>query len=114
MNVLAQLLPAIREVRSPLVGGYVWLLSAWLFFGDAVPASLRESQVEAWVLIGRLMDPLGAAGLAVVGSVAAYLVGSLAEEVLAMPLEDSTLRSRTWPIECACLTPTRTLHRMRI
>lgn len=71
-----------------MVGGYVWLLSAWLFFGDAVPASLRESQVEAWVLIGRLMDPLGAAGLAVVGSVAAYLVGSLAEEVLAMPLED--------------------------
>lgn len=88
MNVLAHLLPALREVRSPLVGGYLWLLAAWLLFGGFVPVSPLDSESNTWVLIGRLVEPLGVAGLTVVGSVTAYLVGSLVDEILAMPFED--------------------------
>jgi hypothetical protein len=35
--VLASLLPGVRELRAPLVAGYVWLLGLWLLLRHALP-----------------------------------------------------------------------------
>lgn len=72
--MLSSLLPGLRDVRTPLAVGYLWLLIVWLWFGG----TLTES--EAY---GRLADTfsqaafLGEAALLGAVSFTAYLLGSL-------------------------------------
>lgn len=82
MNLLSYLVPALRDVRAPLIGGYLWLLLAWLWFSHLVPtqADLEPGSVIAALV--RLQDVIGPAGLVVAVSVGAYLVGSLVSEVV--------------------------------
>jgi hypothetical protein len=80
VNVLGYIIPAIREIRAPLVGGYLWLLAAWLNFGDWVPD--RPGEESPWDQLVRLRDAIGAVGVAAAISVAAVLVGSLVGELI--------------------------------
>lgn len=82
MNVLGYIIPAVRELRAPLVGGYLWLLSAWLNFGHRVPESVDSSDNSPWRQLTRLDSALGATGLLVAVSVAAVLIGSLVGELI--------------------------------
>lgn len=83
MNLLGYLVPAIRELRAPLVGGYLWLLAGWLNLGDRIPDSGSASGSSSpWRQLARFDGMLGSAGLAVAASVAAVLVGSLAGELI--------------------------------
>ena len=82
MNLLSYLVPALRDVRAPLIGGYLWLVLGWLWIGHLVPS---QAELEPGSVLGalyRLQDVVGTAGVVVSLSVAAYLVGSVASELL--------------------------------
>lgn len=71
MSVLANALPGLRSVRSPLIVGYAWLLFGWLVAGgptlDDLPAAFSADA---------LLDAFGRTALLAVVSVIAYFVGS--------------------------------------
>jgi hypothetical protein len=79
MNLLASILPGVRELRAPLAAGYLWLLNFWLWFGDALhdqgPTPGIVSKLQA------LEGVISTFGLAIVISFAAYLVGAVSESV---------------------------------
>jgi hypothetical protein len=45
--VLASLLPGFRHVRNPLVAGALWMLLAWLLFGDALMPHAGGGAIES-------------------------------------------------------------------
>jgi hypothetical protein len=78
--MLMNLLPGLRELRAPLVSGYLWLISAWLVLGriDWLPTQRPIGDGE----VARLWDLGGELGrTAVLAAVTfiAYLVGSFLE-----------------------------------
>jgi hypothetical protein len=75
--MLASLLPGVRELRVPLATGYLWLINAWLAFGDRLPKTLPD--VGPFSQLRALQEYSGKAGLAVAVSFLAYLVGSFLE-----------------------------------
>lgn len=85
--MLASLLPGLREVRTPLTVGYLWLLVLWLWFADQIPTERPEGDG----LIGRIFDLLAilgpTAGLAAVSFVA-FLLGAL----LTIPTEGRVMQ----------------------
>jgi hypothetical protein len=76
MHILANALPGFRDLRGPVVAGYLWALFAWLIVepdfttkpGDPLGGSLYE-----------LGHAVGGVGTAIALSVAAYLVGSVSQ-----------------------------------
>jgi hypothetical protein len=80
--MLASLLPGLRDVRTPLTVGYLWLFIGWAAFGDHLPAKRPAGHG----LIARLFDLhgiFGTAATAVALSLTAYLLGAM----LVIPLE---------------------------
>lgn len=78
--MLATLLPGVREVRAPLVAGYLWLLAFWIFLEPHFHAHPQHTELyDSLARLGDLMSPVG---IAIVVSVAAYLTGALVEGVL--------------------------------
>ncbi len=73
--MLGQVLPGLREVRAPLAAGYVWLLFAWLVASHRVPSRVEDGPVAR---VYDLEPVVTAFGVAVVASVVAYIVGSIA------------------------------------
>jgi hypothetical protein len=75
VRVLSNVMPGLREVRAPLAAGYLWLACFWLVFGDEVPTrSAVEGPLER---LYELEPAVSDVGLAVVVSVAAYIIGSI-------------------------------------
>lgn len=75
-TLLACLLPGLRDVRTPLTVGYLWLFIAWLWFADRLP---RSGAGEGYA-VGRtfeLLDLLGRAGVLASLTFTAYVVGAL-------------------------------------
>src|SRR5687768_7664884 len=73
--MLAGLLPGLRQVRTPLAVGYMWLLVLWLLFADDLPRNPTDGS-----LISRVFELGGFFGKAAVVatlSFVAYLIGSL-------------------------------------
>lgn len=74
--MLAQILPGFREIRGPLASGFLWLLLGYLIFhGDVVNAHGKVKEIDE---LGEKLNP---AALAAVASFAAYLLGSLSEDL---------------------------------
>ena len=97
--MLLNLLPGLRELRAPLVSGYLWLISAWLFLGrmNWLPTERPPGNGE----VARLWDLGGTLGKTVVLAVVtfiAYLIGSFLEMdpdgLLAARLKPLLLRGR--------------------
>src|SRR4051794_39467976 len=40
--MLGNVLPGVRELRAPLAGGYLWLVFAWVVWGDKLPSKGAE------------------------------------------------------------------------
>jgi hypothetical protein len=78
--MLGSVLPGLRELRAPLAAGYLWLLGVWLMWGDAIPKATDEKP-PAVDRLYRLEPIITDLGLAIVASVGAYLVGSIAIDV---------------------------------
>ncbi len=71
--MLASILPGLREIRTPLAVGYAWILVLYLAVGYRLPPPDQASGVLADIYrVGQIATP---AGLAVVASVVAYLLG---------------------------------------
>jgi len=82
--VLMNLLPGLRELRTPLAAGYTWLLSAWLVFYDRLP-NRREAH-GAVLALYQLTDVVGKPVLLTATSFAAFLIGSM------LRIEPATVR----------------------
>lgn len=78
--MLANLLPGLREIRAPVVSGYLWLAFFFLVLHSDLPSSSHPGKVLQPLF--DLFDDLSTLGVATVASVAAYLVGSAMQEVL--------------------------------
>ena len=78
--MLAGLLPGLREIRAPLISGYLWLVFFFLAFHGFLPT--RHSADPTLKPVFDLGHDLSALGIATVTGVAAYLVGSAAQELL--------------------------------
>lgn len=74
--MLANLLPGLREARTPLVAGYLYLALLWLWFGDYVVPSIGDPGVPGRV--ASLAASIGAPATFAALSLAGFLIGSLA------------------------------------
>jgi hypothetical protein len=82
--MLASLLPGLREVRTPLAVGYLWLLWVWLAFENSIPKENPRDDS----LLARGFDVFGMLGpAATVGALSftAYVLGS----AITFPIEGS-------------------------
>jgi tetratricopeptide (TPR) repeat protein len=77
--LLANLLPGLREVRAPLVSGYLWLAFFLLAFDGDLPTRGDPGGLEP---LFALAEGLSVLGIATVTGIAAYLVGSAVQELL--------------------------------
>ena len=78
MNFLTQLLPGLRDVRAPLVAGYLWLFTGWLLLAGHLPA---KTDADVYANAFAVGDAVGQIGWVTVASVAAYLLGSLLQSI---------------------------------
>ena len=78
--MLGNVLPGLRELRAPLAAGYLWLLFAWMVWGDTLPTK-DENKGDALDRLYQLEPVISSIGLAVVASVAAYVLGSIVIDV---------------------------------
>lgn len=73
--MLASLLPGLRDLRTPLAVGYLWLVTLWLLFHEWVPLtaeSAPEGPVQSMYQLGTLS---GATVVLAAISLVAYLLG---------------------------------------
>jgi hypothetical protein len=80
--MLASLLPGLRDVRTPLTVGYLWLFIGWAWFGDKFP----RTRPPGHGLVARLFDlhaVVGTPATTAAVSFLAYLLGAL----LTIPVE---------------------------
>ena len=79
--MLGYVLPGLRELRAPLAAGYLWLLFVWLVWGDTLPTNSTLKDETPLDRLYRLEPVISSIGLAVVASVAAYILGSIVIDV---------------------------------
>jgi hypothetical protein len=72
--MLTSLLPGLRELRTPLVVGWTWLVAFWILLADYLRTTVATPLVGDVVRVSGL---LGQAVVIAVLSFVAYLVGSL-------------------------------------
>lgn len=75
--MLTSILPGLREVRTPLSLGYLWLACAWAIFGGETARS--RSPFGAMRTLWELGEYLGHGPLLGVATFVAYLTGSILE-----------------------------------
>ncbi|MCZ4559701.1 hypothetical protein O4160_02470 [Rhodococcus sp. IEGM 1401] len=89
--MLTTILPGLRDLRTPLATGYLWLVALFLACADILPTAESESQ-----LIGQVFDianGLGTTAVLAVLSFVAYLLGSaLSTEEINLDSLTRTLR----------------------
>lgn len=115
MTLLSQLLPAVRQIRAPLVGGYLWLLAGWLRWAKSVPDSTDSDPGRYWEAVRRIVDELGDLGSLAAVSVAAYLLGSLVSEAIGqtvrhfaeLDIDEMEQVREVWEAKYAAETPIR-------
>lgn len=79
-SILSSLLPGVREIRAPLIGGYLWLCTVWLAVGPSLPPRAETTGVVQDVL--ELADRVPGWVVFAVLSVVAYLIGTLVEDLV--------------------------------
>jgi hypothetical protein len=78
MQILANALPGLRDLRPPLIAGYLWLLVAWLI---VQPNLDKDPAGPLGRTVYELADHVGRPVVAIALSIAAYLLGSASQEV---------------------------------
>jgi len=74
--VLASLLPGLRDLRTPLATGYLWLVTLWLLVHEHLPTSAATASGPTKSSL-QLADLVGKATVLAAFSFIAYLVGSI-------------------------------------
>jgi hypothetical protein len=80
-GMLASLLPGLREVRTPLALGYLWLLNAWLIVAHWLPKK-PPSHEGAVLYVFQLAGLLGKGAVLAALSFTAYLIGAIAKRAV--------------------------------
>jgi hypothetical protein len=94
MQILANALPGLRDVRAPVVAGYLWLLFGWLLVRPDVS---KRPHNEIAAALYDLANNVGKVGTALAISVAAYLIGSVSEDLTnGIPRFWSKLHEASW------------------
>ncbi|MEU4190756.1 hypothetical protein AB0E69_02565 [Kribbella sp. NPDC026611] len=75
--MLASLLPGLRDVRTPLAVGYIWMFNLWLLLGDRVVKNLHDG-AELTSHIASLRHYVGQGAMLAGLSFAAFVIGSMA------------------------------------
>jgi hypothetical protein len=75
--LLTSILPGLRDVRTPLACGYMWLIAAWLAFADYLPQTRPNAGIAA--SLWDLGDHVGRAAILTAVTFAAYLIGAILE-----------------------------------
>ena len=90
--MLASLLPGLREVRTPLTVGYLWLLCIWLTGADKIPTTrpTDDNFIARWFDVSGM---LGQATTLAVLSLLAYVLGVLVRIPTAGRLVGDVLRA---------------------
>jgi hypothetical protein len=83
MGILASALPGFRDLRAPLVAGYLWLLFVWLLVDPELPPPADHGTGVVDTMID-LADTVGTVWVALGVSVAAYLIGSISQTLSAV------------------------------
>lgn len=78
MNVLASALPGLREIRGPVIAGYMWLIFGWVVADPNLGARPDGEFLGALYDLAREVGPIG---VAAASGVLAYLLGSVSSEV---------------------------------
>jgi hypothetical protein len=76
MPLLAQVLPGLRELRTPLSAGYAWIIVAYLLVADSLPTHVDELPPPL-ARIFPLIHDFGWVAVGVATSVVAYVLGIL-------------------------------------
>lgn len=74
MSFFGSLIPGIREIRAPLIAGYLWLICGWLLIEPHAPSPDGN---RVYGRIAELTEVAGPVGRVIAISIAAYLIGSL-------------------------------------
>ena len=74
MSILASALPGLRDIRAPLIAGYLWLLFGWLVVKPEPNFTDAKGLMEVLVDLADTVGPLATAAAV---TVAAYLIGGL-------------------------------------
>lgn len=76
MNILANLIPGAREIRTPLLIGYLWIAVAWINY-PRLPQNVRTNEMIARAHDG--VTHLNLATILVVLSIGAFFIGLILE-----------------------------------
>jgi len=76
VQILANAIPGFRDLRAPVIAGYLWLLLAWGLVNPNLSRRPHDRLGEAFFELGHRV---GHIGIAIAVSVAAYFVGSLSQ-----------------------------------
>ena len=74
--MLASLLPGLRDLRTPLAVGYLWVVALWLLLHDWWPESV-EAATGPTKFLYELSALLGSAATLAALSFVVYLLGSM-------------------------------------
>ena len=86
MQILASALPGFRDLRAPVVAGYMWLLLAWLWVN---PDLDHPPETGLSGTVYDLFHRIGPIWVAIAAGVLAYLMGSISQDL-------SRLLRRLW------------------
>ena len=75
--MLASLLPGLRDLRTPLAAGYLWMVGLWLLLHNKVPMSVAEAPAGPIKSLYEIGSLLGQAVILAALSFIAYLLGSM-------------------------------------
>ncbi|HWM62454.1 MAG TPA: hypothetical protein VNP96_00510 [Solirubrobacterales bacterium] len=78
MQILASALPGFRDLRAPVIAGYMWMLLVWLLVD---PNLDRPPENGITGSIYDLMERIGPIWIAIAAGVVAYLSGSVSQEI---------------------------------
>jgi hypothetical protein len=76
--MLASLLPGLRDLRTPLAVGYLWLIGLWMIIGEPVITTADDMPQGPFRAAYLIAGTLGASVVLAALSFAAYLVGTMA------------------------------------
>ena len=76
LNLLASAVPGLRDLRAPLVAGYLWLLVAWLALSPSTPLTDHAGSHVSSSLVD-LAQTIGTLATGAALSVLAYVLGAI-------------------------------------
>jgi hypothetical protein len=74
--MLASIIPGLREARIPLICGYVWLTTVWLFL-EQVSFQPADALFPVYQDVSQFLGIFGSGVIVGLVSVMAYLVGTI-------------------------------------